>query len=97
VLSRGEVARALADFAGLTAAVRGRFSGSGVVVEGVAAGTIFDRAGLRAGDLITAIDGAPVRSLDDAANVYARAGTATSLTVQLIRGGKPTTLHVVIR
>ncbi|MEO7729601.1 MAG: PDZ domain-containing protein, partial [Kofleriaceae bacterium] len=96
-LSRGEVDRALADFAKLTAAIHARFSDTGVRVDDVTAGTIFERAGLRPGDTITAIDGTRLRSLDDAANLYARASTARALTVQLVRDGKPVSLHVVIQ
>jgi S1-C subfamily serine protease len=97
VISRGDLDRALADFAGLTAAVRGSFSAAGVTVESVGDGTIFQRGGLCAGDVITAVDGARLRSLDDAANLYARASTAKAMTVQIVRGGKPVTLRVVIQ
>jgi len=97
VLSRNEVDGALADFARLTAGVRGRFSASGVVIDAVGEGTIFQRAGLRAGDVITTVDGARLRSLDDAANVYARAPTAKAFAAQLVRDGRPVTLHVVIQ
>jgi hypothetical protein len=97
LLSRGEVEAALADFARLTASIRGSFSASGVVVDGVGEGTLFQRAGLRAGDVIAAVDGTRLRSLDDAANVYARAAKATAMSAQIVRGGKPMTLHVAIR
>jgi hypothetical protein len=97
VLPRGDVDGALADFAGLAAAVRGGFSASGLSVDAVGEGTIFQRAGLRAGDVVTAVDGARLRSLDDAANLYARASTASAITAQILRGGKPMTLHVAIR
>jgi type II secretory pathway component PulC len=96
-LSRSDVDGALADFARLSAAVRGSFSASGLAVDQVADGTIFQRAGLRSGDVVTAVDGARLRSLDDAANLYARASTATAITAQIIRDGKPMTLHVAIR
>ena len=96
-LTRGEVDAALADFAKLTAAIHGSFSASGVVVDAVGEGTLFQRAGLRAGDVIAAVDGTRLRSLDDAANLYARATKASALTAQIIRGGKPMTLHVAIR
>ncbi|HEX7842541.1 MAG TPA: PDZ domain-containing protein [Kofleriaceae bacterium] len=97
VISRGDLDRALADFAGLTSALRGSFSASGVTVESVGEGTIFQRAGLRAGDVITSVDGARLRSLDDAANLYVRASTAQAMTAQVLRGGKPVTLRVVIQ
>ncbi len=97
VLSRGEVDDALGDFSRLTAAIRGSFSASGVTVDAVGDGTIFQRAGLRAGDVITAIDGARLRSLDDAANLYARASTARAISAQIVRAGKPMTLHIAIQ
>ena len=97
VLSRGEVQAALADFSRLTAAFHGSFSASGVVVDAVSDGTLFQRAGLRAGDVIASVDGLRLRSLDDAANLYARAATANAITAQIVRGGKPMTLHVAIR
>jgi len=96
-LARGEVDAALADFGRLTASFHGSFSPSGVVLDAVRDGTLFQRAGLRAGDVIASVDGVRLRSLDDAANVYARASTAKALTAQIVRGGKPMTLHVAIR
>ena len=96
-ISRAELDRALADFAALTAAVRASFSAAGVVVDSVGAGTIFQRAGLRAGDVIASVDGIQLRSLDDAANLYARAATAKMITAQVVRAGKPVTLRMTIR
>ena len=97
MLSRGDVDGALADFARLAAAVHGSFSPAGLAVDQVADGTIFQRAGLRAGDVITAVDGVRLRSLDDAANLYARASTARSIAAQIVRGGKPMLLRVLIQ
>jgi S1-C subfamily serine protease len=67
------------------------------VVNAIGDGTLFQRAGLRAGDVIASVDGVRLRSLDDAANVYARASTATAMTAQIVRSGRPMTLHVAIR
>jgi len=96
-VSRADVNAALANFTKLTNAVHGSFSPNGVVIERVAAGTIFQRIGLRAGDVITAVDGARLRSLDDAANVYAKVSTAKAITAQIVREGASMTLHVAIR
>jgi general secretion pathway protein C len=96
-LSRGELDGALANFARLTAGVHGSFSATGVVIDGVGDGTIFQRAGLRTGDVVTSVDGVRLRTLDDAANLYARAATARAITAQVVRAGKPVTLHVVIQ
>lgn len=96
ILSRGEVDGALDDFAKLATGFRASFTAAGVSIDDVSDGSIFHRAGLRAGDVITAIDGARLRSLDDAANLYARASTARAITVQLLRAGKPLAIHVTI-
>jgi S1-C subfamily serine protease len=96
-LAKADVDSALADFAKLTLSVHGGFTGSGVLIDGVSDGTIFQRAGLRAGDLITAVDGAQLRTLDDTANIYARAASVKAMTVQLVRSGKPLALRVAIR
>lgn len=97
VLSRAEVNAALGNFAGLAGAIRASFSPSGLVVEAVADATIFHRAGLRAGDVVTSINGSPLRSLDDAATLYARVPTAKQLTAQILRSGKPMTLQIAIQ
>jgi S1-C subfamily serine protease len=52
---------------------------------------------LRAGDTITAVDGKPLATLDDAAELYVRASTARNITVDLVRAGKPLTLRVAIQ
>jgi hypothetical protein len=96
-ISRSDLDSALSDFARLTAGVRGSFSATGVVIDSVGDGTIFQRAGLRAGDVITSVDGVRLRTLDDAANLYARASTARAITAQVVRAGKPVALHVVIQ
>jgi general secretion pathway protein C len=96
-ISRSDLDSALADFARLTAGVHGSFSASGVVINSVGDGTIFQRAGLRTGDVVTSVDGVRLRTLDDAANLYARAATARAITAQVVRAGKPVTLHVVIQ
>ena len=61
------------------------------------AGRAGRRAGLRAGDVITAVDGAPLRSLDDAANLYAAAASLRAVSVQVVRAGAPLTLRVAIQ
>ena len=97
VIARADFDRALGDFAGLAAAVHASFSASGVTIESVRDGSIFQRAGLRGGDVVTTVDGVKLKSLDDAANLYARAATAKAATVQIVRSGKPVTLHLVIQ
>jgi len=96
-VSRKELDVALGDFAGLTASMRGAFTPAGTRIDVVAPGTVFAKAGLRNGDVITSVDGQPLTSIDDAAELYIRAGSARTAKVQLLRAGKPMTLRLAIQ
>jgi S1-C subfamily serine protease len=66
----------------------------GARVESVTVGSPAERGGLRAGDLITALEGRPVRDPDDLSALVAdrRPGQRVELTVE--RGGERRTLNV---
>jgi len=96
-LSRKDVNVALSDFGLLTASIRGSFTADGARLDQVAPGSVFAKAGLRNGDVITSVDGQPVKSIDDAADLYIRAGSARTMTVKLVRAGTPTTLRLAIQ
>jgi S1-C subfamily serine protease len=97
VLTRRELDAALANFSALTVAFRAAFTPEGVKVESVLDGSVFAKAGLRAGDVIASVEGRPLRSLDDVAALYARAGSLRAVTAQVVRGGKLLTLRVSIQ
>jgi membrane-associated protease RseP (regulator of RpoE activity) len=97
VIPRADLDRALADFGALAASVRGTFGTTGVRLDMVAGGSLFAQAGLRTGDVITAVNGKPLRVLDDAAELYAQAASARAVTLQVVRGSKPLTLRVSFR
>jgi membrane-associated protease RseP (regulator of RpoE activity) len=96
-VSRGEIDTALADFGATAVTFDAGFVAEGLHFDQIAKGTILARIGLENGDILTAVDNQPLHSLDDAANLYARAGTAKAATLHVLRGGKPTTLKVTIR
>jgi len=95
-LSRGEVDAALADFGATAVTFDARFVAEGLRIDAIAKGTLLEKAGLVKGDIITAVDGKPLRSFDDAADLYARLPTAKAATVVVQRAGKPVTLKVAI-
>ena len=97
VLSRADVNAALGNFSQLTASVKGSFTPAGVKLDAVNADSLFAKAGLKAGDVITSINNQPLKSLDDAANLYARAASTKALLVAVTRANKPITLRVVIQ
>jgi hypothetical protein len=97
IIAKADVNAALGNFSALANAVRGSFSADGAHLDAVAPDSLFAKAGLRAGDTITAINNQPLRSLDDAATLYSRAGSMKSATIQLTRAGKPVSLHLAIQ
>ena len=97
VLARADVSAALGNFTTLSSSIRGGFTAGGLRIDSVAAGSVFAKAGLRAGDVIASVDGHALRSLDDAAELYARAPAARAMTASVVRGGKPVTLRVSIQ
>jgi membrane-associated protease RseP (regulator of RpoE activity) len=97
VLGRHEVDVALSDFGALAGAVHGSFTPAGAKLESLAPGSLFAKAGLFAGDTVTAVDGKPLRTLDDAADLYVRATTARTVNVSVLRAGKPLTLRLSIQ
>jgi type II secretory pathway component PulC len=97
VLSRSELNVALGDFNKLSSMLRGSFTKDGARLDSVAPNSVFAKAGLRAGDVVTAVDNAPIRSIDDAAELYVRAPQTRAANIQLLRGGKPMTLRVLMQ
>ena len=96
-IKRAEIDAALADFARTSSTFRAAFVKDGLRFDDVAQGSLLARVGLERGDVVTTVDGQPLRSLDDAANLYARLPTARGTTLQVLRTGKPLTLRVSIQ
>ncbi|MFN0253061.1 MAG: PDZ domain-containing protein [Kofleriaceae bacterium] len=96
VLSRSELNVALADFGKLATLLRGSFTAQGARLDVVAEGSVFAKAGLRSGDVVTAVDNVPLRSIDDAADLYVRASATRAANIQVLRAGKPLTFRVLI-
>jgi membrane-associated protease RseP (regulator of RpoE activity) len=93
-IPRTDLTAALANFGALASSIRGSFTSDGARLDAISPASLLAKAGLLAGDLITSINGQPLRSLDDAANLYARAGSMKAATIQLQRAGKPVTLRL---
>ncbi len=96
-LARADVDAALSDFGATAVTFDAKFVVDGLRIDSIAAGTILAKAGLKKGDTIMAVDGKPLRSFDDAADLYARMQTARAATINVQRSGKPVTLKVAIR
>jgi putative serine protease PepD len=87
-LSRGETIRHA--FLGVTTALHPR----GAVVAAVTSGGPAAQAGIRAGDVITSIDGRSVGDPDDVADIVADSRPGDEVEVEVLRGGDRQTLTV---
>jgi membrane-associated protease RseP (regulator of RpoE activity) len=96
-IKRTDIDAALGDFAGTASTFKAAFTAQGLRFDDVVAGSLLSKVGLQKGDVITTIDGQPLRSMDDAANLYARLPTARGSTIQVLRAGKPVTLRIAIQ
>ncbi|MCO6440263.1 MAG: M20/M25/M40 family metallo-hydrolase [Nitrococcus mobilis] len=68
------------------------WTGRGVRLSGVTAGTPAEAAGLRAGDVIIRLDGVTIDTLADFAKALRRLAPGRSLVIELLRDGRPRTV-----
>lgn len=93
VLQRSEVDAAVRDMGRLMTDARLRpfFSGGnldGVVISNIVPGSIFQKLGLRNGDVIREIDGRALRSPEDILNVYRNLESGSEVAVNIKRRGR---------
>jgi serine protease Do len=69
---------------------------SGVLVADVSAGSPAERAGLKRGDLVVELDGAPVRSSSELRNLIADAGASKAVKLGIVRGDKHLELEATL-
>jgi len=67
----------------------------GVYFDGIRAGGVYDRLGLRNGDVVTEINGVSLGDPTAAAQVLAQLASADELVVSLDRAGSPETLRIL--
>src|SRR3954471_2464703 len=68
----------------------------GVIVSSVAAGSAADKAGLKRGDVITALNGQPVHDMNALRNRVADAGPGTTADLKVVRDGAEKQVRVTL-
>jgi general secretion pathway protein C len=63
-------------------------SPAGLSLVGVAPGSIFQQMGIRNGDVLQAVDGQPIQTVDDVVNFYQSLSSADNVGIQIRRGGR---------
>ncbi len=71
-------------------------SGSGVLIQSVEDATPAEKAGLFAGDVITAVDGTQVRDISKLRMLVAMKGAHKAATFDILRDGKPRSIKVTL-
>jgi hypothetical protein len=84
-LSRREFDAAISDFSALGRDVQVTQAAEGVRVDEIAASSLPYRMGVRAGDVVLDVDGKKLRTMNDAAAIYARLMDADQFTVKVKR------------
>jgi len=75
----------------------GDTSGSGVYVQSVTAGGPAARAGLKPGDVITAVNGQPTPTVDDLTSVVSEIKVGTTVRLEIVtQSGKHATVHLTL-
>jgi general secretion pathway protein C len=65
----------------------------GFQVQQIQAGSLYEKLGLRAGDVIKSVNGTPVNSAEDAIRLYQQIPNVDAVQIEVMRGGKPEQLN----
>ena len=71
--------------------------GGGFLVRDIVPGSIYEKLGLRAGDVITGVNGEPINSVEDALKLYQRIGQLNEVQLELRRGTAKQQLNYVVQ
>jgi general secretion pathway protein C len=72
-------------------------AGGGFLVRELQPGSIYEKLGLRPGDVIRTVNGQPVSSMDDVMRLYQQFGSAERVQVDVQRGGRSESLYYDMR
>lgn len=68
-------------------------SGGGFQVRQMQAGSLYEKLGLRPGDIIKSINGEPINNAEDAMRFYQQMSTVSAVQLDITRGGKSETIY----
>ena len=71
--------------------------GGGFLVREIVPGSLYEKLGLRVGDVITAVNGEPINAVEDALNLYQNIGQLNEVQLELRRGNETRQLSYIIQ
>ncbi len=98
-LRRSDIQRSLEDVNGLLkqARIEPAPSEDGFAVSNIQSGSLFARMGLRNGDIVQGVDDKPITGTEDVVSFYQELGSASNITLDIIRSGQKMSLPFRIR
>ncbi len=76
----------------LTQALMVPNAGGGFLVREIQPGSVYEKLGLRVGDIINTVNGQPVNSVEDVMRLYSQFGSAASVQIEVRRAGRSESL-----
>jgi general secretion pathway protein C len=68
-------------------------SGGGFLVRQIQQGSLYEKLGMRAGDVIKSVNGQPINTAEDAMRLYQQMSSINSVQMEITRGGKSESLY----
>jgi general secretion pathway protein C len=96
-IRRKDIEKAFQNINTVMRQARIRPRSNGMYISNIRRGSIFQRLGLRNGDIIQGVDGKQINSVDDAMNFYNSLKSGTRVALDLKRRGRPLTITYRIR
>jgi general secretion pathway protein C len=72
-------------------------AGGGFLVREIQAGSLYEKLGLRVGDVIRSANGQPINTLEDAVKLYQQSGSLGSVNLEVVRNGRPENLQYTLQ
>lgn len=72
-------------------------AGGGFLVREVQADSLYEKLGLRVGDVIRSANGQPINTLEDAVKLYQQSASLGSVNLEVVRNGKPEHLQYTLQ
>lgn len=98
-IRRSDIQKSLEDVSGLLnqARIVPAPSDDGFAVSNIKSGSLFARMGLRNGDIVQGVDDRPITGTEDVVSFYRELGSASNITLNIVRNGRKISLPFRIR